>query len=326
MSKKMNNTWLVIILAVLAVILVLTKLIKEPREQSTLKTDLIAIDTSKVSKILMNKGVNKDNTIEFDRKGDTWTVSQGAITSKEEKGSANGIIESLVTVKPQRLVATSKSKWNDYELTDSTATEITFMNNDNKTMGSIMIGKFTYNQPSNSYAAYGRGGYSGTSYVRIPGENNVYAVEGFLSMMLRRNFNSWRDKTFTTADRKDITKVTFSYPADSSFVLSYKDSTWYAADNRADSLKTSEYLGRLSSSQGATFKDQYTPDQPPVYSLKIEGNNMQPINIACYPGNGADEYIMHSSQNPDIYFESGKTGLFDQLLKTERYFTKGEKK
>ena len=325
MSKKMNNKKLIIILLALVVILVLTRLIKIPREQSTLKTDLVSMDTTEVSKIIINNGADKDKPIEFTRNGNTWTVSQGDITAKEEKGAAAGILGNLVSVKPQRLVATSKSKWKDYELSDSTATKITFKNRDGKTLAGILIGKFNYNQPSGGNGGYGRQSFSGSSFVRLPDDNNVYAVDGFLSMMLRRNFDSWRDKSFIHLAKENIKKISFSYPADSSFVLSNRDSVWYAENSPADSLLTNGYLSRISTTEGSSIKDHYTPGQQPLYSMTIEGNSMQPLKIECYQGDNPKEYIFHSDQNPDVYFVSGNTGLFDRLFKTRGYFLNRKK-
>ncbi len=327
MSKKMNNRSLIIILIVLVVILVLTRLIRIPHQQSTLKTDLVSLDTSAVSTIMITTGNQTGKSIEFNKNGDTWTVSQGDVTAKEEKGAAEGILATLATVKPQRLVATSPAKWKDFELSDSAATAITFRNSSGKNLGGILVGKFTYQQPSGAYGQYGGRSFSGSSYVRIPGDKKVYAVDGFMSMMLRRSFDAWRDKTFIRTDRNDITGVTFDYPADSSFVLAYQDSAWYAGGNPADSLIASGYLNQISSSQGSSIRDHYTPSGKPLYVMTIEGKNMNPMKVECYQGENPKEYILHSGQNPGIYFVSGKSGLFDRLFKPESYFLrkKGKK-
>ncbi len=318
MSKRKNNTVLIIILVILAGILILTKLIREPGRQSNLKTDLMAIDTADVSRILIDR--TNDKTIKFVKNGSTWTVSQGDIKSKEEKGTASGILGSLAGIRPNRLVAKSESKWNEYEVGDSASTTITFENSGGKKLGSIIIGKFSYEQPSGPSANYGRGSFSGSSYVRVPGEKEVYAVEGFLSMMLRRDFNSYRDKTFIEADKNDISRITFSYPADSSFVLTYHDSAWYAGDMKADSMITESYLNRLSSVSGNSIKDDYTPAGSPLLRMKIEGKTMQPVDVECYEGESPDNFILHSGQKPEVYFSSNKTGLFDRIFKPENYF------
>jgi hypothetical protein len=38
-------------------------------------------------------------------------------------------------------------------------------------------------------------------------------------------FNDWRDKTLLEFNREDVTRIVFKYPADSSFVLEFRDSS-----------------------------------------------------------------------------------------------------
>lgn len=327
MSKKMSNKSLGLLLLALAVILVLTRLIKVPREEATLKKELYSIDTSQVGKIIISKGVSDTNPIIFTRNGYEWNVSQGDIKSKEEKGSARSILSDLNSVKPERLVSRTKSKWKDYELNDSTATRVKLEDKSGKVLSDIMIGKFSYNRGSGygSYGGYGNG-FSGTSFVRLSSDRDVYAVDGFMGMMLKRDFDSWRNKTFIQANKSNITKVSFMYPGNSAYQLSFKDSVWYAGNMHSDSSATANYLSSLSTAMGSTFKNKYMPSSDPVCQLKIEGNNMPAIDVRCYQGDSANEYILNSSLNPDVYFSSTKTGLYDRIFKPLSYFIKPEKK
>ena len=53
MSKRFDNRKLIYILAGLLVILLLTVIIKIPKERSTLKSKLVEVDTAGVSKIII---------------------------------------------------------------------------------------------------------------------------------------------------------------------------------------------------------------------------------------------------------------------------------
>ncbi len=126
-----------------------------------------------------------------------------------------------------------------------------------KDLAELMIGKFTYKQVSNPYAGYGGNNIEGTTYVRLSGEEEIYAVEGFLAFSFSGGFNDWRDKSFLKCKKEDITKVTFTMPADSSFILAMKDSLWFAGSQPVDSAKTANFLNSLSLIDGQDFRDGY---------------------------------------------------------------------
>ena len=251
---------------------------------------------------------------------------QGNIIAAPMKGAVGNIFTEILAIKPQSLAAIDKSKWQEYELTDSLATRVKFLNNRGKKLADLMIGKFTYKQVNNPYANYGGNNIEGTSFVRLSGEQEVYAVNGFLAFSLSGRFNDWKDKSFLKSKKEDITKVIFTLPADSSFVLARKDSLWFAGIHPADSLNMSNYLNSIGFIDGQDFMDDFKPVIVPAYQLVIEGNNLLNITVKCFKGIGQDEYIFNSSLNPDVYFTSKKNELFDQLFKPLSYFRRTDQK
>ena len=326
MSNRFDNKRLIIILGSLLVILLVTVIVKIPREKSTLREKLVDIDTSDVFRIKFIPKVTTDKPYEFVKENGKWTIRQDNKVSAPAKGSVTNIFTEILSIKPQSLAATGKAKWNEYQLTDSLATRVQFFNEKGGNIADLMIGKFTYKQVNNPYAAYGGNNIEGTSYVRLSGEEKVYSVEGFLSFSFSGKFDDWRDKSFLKCKKEDLTKITFALPSDSGFVLIKKDSLWFAGSQPADSLNTSKYLNSIGYTDGQDFKDGFKPASSPVYQLIIEGNNLLNITVKCFKGDGDDEYILNSSQFPDIYFSSNRNGIFSQLFKPLRYFNKPEKK
>src|SRR5665647_1705682 len=100
----------------------------------------------------------------------------------------------VLNIKPQSLAAMNKSKWKDFELTDSLATHIKFLSKKGKALADLMIGKFTYKQVDNPNTGYSANNIQGTSFVRLYNEEEVYGVEGFISFLLSGKFEDWRDK------------------------------------------------------------------------------------------------------------------------------------
>lgn len=319
MTKRFDNKRLLMILAGLVVLLLLTVLVKMPRERSTLKGNLVEIDTSSVSKIIITPKSGTGDSFEFRKENDRWSIIQGDIVSEPMKGAVGNILSEIMAVKPQTLAAVGESKWKDYELTDSLATKVSVLSKKGKELAGLMIGKFSYKQVGNPYAGYGGNNIEGTTYVRLAGEKEIYAVDGFLAFSFSGGFNDWRDKSFVRCNKDDITKVIFTMPSDSSFILAKRDSLWYAANHQADSAKTADYLSSLSLVDGQEFEDGYKPGSFPVYQMVIEGNNLLNITVKCFQGEG-DKLVFNSSLNPDVYFSGKRDGIFAELFKPLDYF------
>jgi hypothetical protein len=319
MSKRFDNKRLLYILAGLIVVMVLTFLIKIPKERATLKERIVELDSSDVSKIILYSKSSSGNPVEFIRNNGKWRVHQGKISSVSKQDEVENIIMEIMSIKPQNLVSKSKTKWAEFEVTDSTGTRIKFLNKKGNTVADLMVGRFSYKQLSNQNSMYGRNNIQGTSYVRISGEDEVYGVDGFLSLSFNRTFNDWRDNTLIRVTRDDITSLRFIFPADSSYTLTKKDSRWFIDSTPADSSAVASFLATLSNVDGQDFDDTFKADVNPDYQLVIEGNNLLNITVKSYRQSG-DNYILNSSLNPDICFSSKADGAYKRIFKSKKEF------
>ncbi len=321
MNKRFNNKRLLFILAVLALILIITFLADRPGANGTLKDSLADFDTSYVSKIIIHPRSGKGGQFEIYRQGKVWMVRQGDIVSRSVDGEVRNMMGEVLGIKPRSLASVSKSEAKQYDLTDSLATRVEFLDKRGKVLSDIMFGKLSYKQTGNSqYSGYGGNNLHVTSYVRLYNDKNIYAVDGFLSFTFNGSFDDWRDKTILKANINDITKITFTYPADSSFILFKDGNAWKAAGKLADSAKTAGYLNSLAMVNGRQIADNYKTSSPPLYRMELEGNNGLNIKIDCYAGSKPDEYIIHSEMNPDMYFSAGWKNLPGRLLVSSSYF------
>jgi len=322
MSNRFNNRRLLYLLAGLVSLLALTVIIKIPKEKATLKSKIVDPDTSAVCRIILDPKISKGKSIEFNRNNGKWTVHQDSIISATQAGAVKNMLSEVLNIKPQSLAAVSKSKWEEFELTDSLATRVRFFDKKGKILVDILVGKFTYKQSENPYGGYNRNNIQMTSYVREYSEKEVYAVDGLLSFSFNMKFGDWRDKTFIRSGKNDITSLRFTFPGDSSFILSRKESSWFDGLQKADSASVASYLSAIENIDGEDIKDNYKPSVNPSYQLQVEGNNLSGFSVKCYKGDGADEFILNSSLNPEIWFTSGKKGIFEKLFKPEKYFLK----
>ena len=194
MFRKLNYKKLIIIVAILLVIVVIVELINSGKGERSFKSDLVEIDTSKVSEIYLYPKAEDFEEIKISRLKQGWKVEHEGQAYNADGSVIYNMLTELILLKPERVAANDKLRWEEFEVTDSTGVRIKVYEN-RKIVADVIIGKFSYQQPSNPYAQ--RQGKM-TTYVRITEEPEVYAVNGFLSMTFNRDINSFRNKNLVS--------------------------------------------------------------------------------------------------------------------------------
>ncbi len=312
----MNNKVLVGVLAGLAIIFLATNYFRKHNRKTSLKTNSIAIDSSQVSKISIQKVGAANDEIIFSKNSQDWQVSKGTITSAVKSGNMNTILGQLHQLKIERLVAKTTDKWVTYQLKDSTAIKVTVENHQG-TLTTLYLGKIKYDQPTNQYQQYRP---SGSTYIRVNDDPKVYSVKGMLSNTFNRDFDSWRNSDFLKVNKNEITKIQFDYPEEKRLLLHKKDSVWTIGETIADSSKVAQYLSTISYKNNSKFADTYTPKKTADYKIRIEGNNMNETIIEAYKDTMSNKFYLKSTMNPQVFFESDSTGIFKQLFVDQDHF------
>jgi hypothetical protein len=321
MSGKFNNRNLLFVLLGLAGILVLTRVFTAKKAERTLETELVEIDTAKISSIHIFPQAEHGSELIFSRSGSGWVVAKDDLSAPADNYSLDNVLNELMNLKTDRLVARSEDKWPEFHVNDSLGTRV-LIKEGKKTTLDMIIGRFNYQPPAGGYAGYGQQYGTGITYVRNSGEDEVYAVEGFLAMSFNQEFNEWRDQTVCRLTRDQITKIVFEYPADSGFIAQKLDTKWTINGTPADSASMAKYLNGLSRKSHREFADGFSPLSGPLYQVTFEGMNMDPLLIRVYAQAG-DEMILHSSINPQSYFRITRNGLFKDIFKSSSGFISG---
>ena len=180
-----------------------------------------------------------------------------------------------------------------------------------KAVADFWVGGFRFNQQTRS----------GTSFVRLSDADDVYAVDGFLSMSFGQGFDSYRNKTMLKFNKDDITQVAFTQDGQSSTLLNSSGQWTSDSGVTVDSTKMANYLSSIANFNGSKFADDFQENQFNIQSrqsLTITGNNMTaPIAVNCFLVAGAEQAIVcKSSLNPDAYFAGDSTNLYNRLFKT----------
>jgi hypothetical protein len=310
MFKNISSKNLLIIFVILLVIAVFFIYYDSSHEVRTFKKDIVNIDTSAVTAISIYPKTTNHKEVRLFKEGNYWEVRlENNKSAPAEESKIKNLLNQLVELKANSVAAQEESKWDEYQV-DSTGTRVKVFEGNDNTLD-IILGKFSYRQPR-----------SMASYVRVKGDENVYEVNGFLEFAFNQKPNYFRNSTIVNDDFSTWEKLTYIYPADSSFRMVKDTSGYWTINNvRTDSAKTANFLRTLSHTSGSEFIDD--PDRSLLgkanYTLTIESSAAGlggAITVSAY----SDQLIIHSSQNPDSYFDGNTNSIWEKIFVGKNYF------
>lgn len=310
----MNNKLkiLIAVFLVLAIGLTVSMIVDSKSKKATFKSELIDIDTNSVSKIAIKSKAAPEG-FELIKQDEKWFVKVKDKQFPADDRLIKGIVQQLDLVKTKRVASKSKDKWTEYEVSDSLGSFITIYEG-NSVTADFIAGKFSFTQSQNPYQRQP----DIHSYIRLAGENETYLTDGMFSMMFNRDANSFRNSTLVGCKKDDISRISFMYPADSSFVLEKADNKWKVNGTPADSAKTAQFVNDLCFRSIRNYSTQDSPVGNANYTITIEGTNMQAITLKAFAVN-ENEYMLTSSQNEGTTFALSKTDLI-QMFKGGSFF------
>ncbi len=318
MFKKLNLKTLIIILAVLAGIYLISTLSGD--KDRSFKSIIVEIDTANVTDIQI-RSENLD--LKLKRTGEyNWQLSNETNTYPADQSIVSTILAQFVTMRPERVAATSSDRWTDYEVDDDQSTRVT-LKGGSKTLADLYIGKFSFTQPPQSAMQNQTQQQRGkmTSFVRPAEGQNVYAVDGFLKMAYQDDINAYRVKNLVKVNKNDITNIEFSY-TNMTMTLNKEENNWLLNGQPADSAKTAKYINDIFRLSSTSFVEPSTPKTGDAsQKITISGNNFSPIELMAFPT--TDTLINHvitSSINPDAEFDGAKQNLYDKIFVNETAF------
>lgn len=323
MFKKLNIKWLAAIFVVLLLLVLFASPRKNTKNQRSFNRELVNIDTTKVTTIQI-KAKGKSDVVTLTRENQTWKVSGNGQTYNANVQQVEYMLGELQKLEAKRLAANDKSRWDEFEVTDSSAIRVT-VKEGKKITADLYIGKFNYQQPKNPNPYMQQQGTMST-YVRAAGEKEVFVVDGFLAMSFGREVNDLRDNRLSALQTESLSKISFNTP-DGNYTLNKQGSSWTVDGIMTDSLAVVQYLQSLANLSSRNF---IAPDihvsSSPIYSVSVEGENMaSPFTIEAFEvADTNDMFAISSDLNKGSYFSGKKAGLLDKIFKPEKYFTKAD--
>lgn len=322
MFKKLDIKWLAGIFAALLIIVIIVVLVDKKattNRNRTFVSELTSIDTAKVTAIIIYPKA-KEESIELNKSGKDWQVSIGNKKYIADENSILNILGTIGTLKATRVAAKDESGWKEYEVTDSAASHV-IVKEGTKIIADLYIGKFSFKPQKNANPYMQQGGGSLTSYIRLAGEKEVYAVEGILSMIFNRGADDFRSHTIIKSEKEKWTKLSFVRP-EGPFYLTKKGEQWMVDGIMADSAAVAEYLGAVSFINNGNFIDEsLIRSSTPDFQLIIEGENIiEPIKVQAFKADTTNAYAILSSMNTGNYFSGKGSGLTEKIFVNKEKF------
>lgn len=302
----MNNKVLLLILVGLAAIFALTKVLSGD-DNSSFDPEFIKVDQEAVTKVVTHTKADGQVEAILSKTDTGWTISKNGKTYQADSEQVNNLMTNLASVKSNFIAAKSADKWSEYELTADQATHITVYEG-NKTLADFYIGKFSVNQQAQQI----------TSYFRVDGKDDVFAVIGMAGMMLGQGSDSYRNKKVLDLDISNIEAL--NYEGDAVYQVRKSNNQWLLDDGfPLDTAKVQNFLMNLRQMNGESFVefDENLNSDKLLKKLTINGNNLEaPVVVRCWKDDtAAKPFIIQSSQFPDSYFSSDSTRLFTRIFK-----------
>lgn len=313
----MNNKTLLIIFLALLGIYGLTQVFSGKKQRS-FKTEVIQVDTSQVTSILLSPKAENGADILLKKEGDGWTATKDGKTSKAVGNVVDAMLGDMALIKTTRVAAKRPEKWKDFEVDDTTGTKVKVYKGDDL-IEEFIVGRINFKQrPQAQPAMGGQPNISATTFVRRQGEDEVYAVEGFLAMTFNRDFAAFRNKELVKMQAGQ-TITAFDYEGENPLGVSKTATDWVANGTPVDSTKVDNYLNTLRNISGTEFADDFNVANKNNFlhkKLTLKGDNMPAIEVmAYYDASREKPFVLNSSHNPEAYFASDSTGVYQRVFK-----------
>ncbi len=301
-------------LGCLVAVVVIMQIAKNKRGDRSFRSEIITVDSSDISALIIETQVPGEE-MKLERIDQTWNVKYKGEQFVADKRKVQELVVLLSLMKPLRVAAIDKSSWRDFDVTDSAGLSVKIESN-GKVKQELIIGRFSYKQPDpNDPMAHYNQMNSMSTFVRTDDDERVYLVQGFLRYMFQGDLSVFRNKDLVNTQRSNWNKLTFTYPADSSFVLQKKEGKWFVNDMPADSQKVQNYFNNIENLTSFSFLDKNSAVAPISHKLVIgTADKSIPIDLSAVPTDSTSLLAIRSSINKDGIFSGAGSNLFIRIF------------
>ncbi len=293
MFNKARTKALLIVVIALALIWFIGDHFGMCSKERTFHDVVMTIDTADVRSFTISAQRHDRIPMRFYRDGPVWRLAAGGDTLRVERKAVQDVLGPLGDLRVKRLVGMMGLVKDRYELTDTLCERLTVELSNGETR-ELLVGKSTFS-PKDTW-----------SHVSIPGEKEVFAIDGKLSMATEMKVEDWRPRTVVKGDPKHWTKLHFTFPGND-YVMERINGAWTLDGGTADTARIGKYLASLANSDAHFIaKGASIEGAPVVGRLEItDTSRPEPILVEVHPSPDG-RFILHSSVNPEnlLWFDA----------------------
>ena len=210
--KNKSTSYLLIAFAVLLILFIISKTTDQSVQQVR---PLVEIDTTKIDMIHIVSPDNGEITMII--KDGIWKL-QDPIEFPAEQRNITGMLQKFDEMQIESVASSRKDSYEEYEVDDSTGVYAEFKQGD-KLLASFYLGKQASTRRH--------------TYFRLPGEDEVYMVQGSYKYQFNRKLADWRNKVILELQPEGIESVKTIFP-DHYYTLALRDTVWYCDDGKKE--------------------------------------------------------------------------------------------
>ena len=302
MVNRLSIKTLGITFFVLLIVVAIFLIYDAKHGESSFRYNIVSVDTASVTSISIFPKSFNHKEVKIFKEGSLWKVNPaGSKTVVVPFPKVQELLIQLTSIKPLRVAAQSADKWDEFKV-DSSGTRVKVFEGNKNTLD-MTIGKFAYQQPK-----------SMATYIRVSGDDNVYLVNGFLDFSFNHDADYFRDDNVIKDDYENWSKLTFTYPADSSYQLVKTNGRWEINGKGVDSAKIFSYIASISNLSIPNFinnADQSLLNKA-KYTLRIQSSALGFINVSAYED--STELAIISSQHKETCFDGKKADAWKRIF------------
>ncbi len=278
------------------------------RQDASFNATLIRIDTAMVSSILITPP-GEQTDIVIRREGALWIASNGHTNIKAKPDAMNALLGLLTHIRIQAVATQKPSEWQDYNVQEQVGMRVRVYRSQ-ELLEDFIIGKTRITPEGTTL-----------SYLRLTGEDEVYAVTGSIARHLSLSFNDFRNNLILRTEGS-INALDW-HIADTLLQIRRNERGWFCGKIEIDSLKMANYLRSLRFVFGDVFADDF--DEVKGEKLLFEkivifdSTTVEPFVLSCYRDTTRVlPFVIRSNQNTEAFFASDSLGVFHNLFQPLR--------
>lgn len=311
MFKKFNIRTLSVVFIALLALVILSLVFDSNNRSSGFKAELVDIDSSKISAILINPPGDNEN-VELKRSGSVWTVKVNDKWYNANSTQIESILEQYMNLRANRVAARDEERWAEFHVNDSLGTRVQVLQGD-KIVSDMYLGRFSYKQAPNA-SPYMRQQPLMFTFVRLSDDKEVYSTEGMIGMSFNRAANDFRDRKIVEFEKSKVNSIEIN-SAEGKYTLTNENGRWLLDGLMPDSTAMDKYISGLSHLTSNNFVEESVINMSTSpFSLTVQGIGLKTIEVKAFPADSLNGYAIESSINKGSFFSGNKADVFDKIF------------